>query len=127
MKATKEEFIACLRRNRGKMTFVAKELGCTLQAVSQRIKENVDLQWEMDSIGENILDMAEIKLEEKVSEKDLGALCFLLKCKGKKRGYVERTEHTGADGQNLFPKIEVTSEKDKIDTQEFIEGLKKDV
>jgi len=41
------------------------------------------------------------------------ALIFYLKCKGKKRGYVERTEVTGADGGpiELITGMQFKSEK----------------
>jgi len=34
---------------------------------------------------------------------NLGAICFLLKTKGKKQGWTERLEMTGKDGKALFP------------------------
>lgn len=50
---------------------------------------------------ENSIDRAEIKLEEKIQEGDITAIIFKLKTQGKKRGYVERQELTGADGDKL--------------------------
>jgi len=42
---------------------------------------------------EAMLDMAESRLMGLVGEGDLGAICFLLKCRGKARGYVERFDN----------------------------------
>ncbi len=50
---------------------------------------------------ETRLDMIEGKLTELAMEKNPVVLIFLAKTKGKKRGYVERSEITGADGKDL--------------------------
>ena len=42
---------------------------------------------------ESMLDFAESKLIEHINNNDITSLIFFLKTKGKKRGYVERTEH----------------------------------
>ena len=44
---------------------------------------------ELDNV---VLDFAESQLHKQVGEGDTTAIIFLLKCKGKKRGYVEKTE-----------------------------------
>ena len=72
-------------------------------AIEKRIEHNETLQKHKANIDETILDSGEIKLLELVKEGNLGAICFLLKCKGKKRGYIERQVVTGADGTPLVP------------------------
>jgi hypothetical protein len=46
------------------------------------------------------LDFAESQLHKQVGEGDTTAIIFLLKCKGKKRGYVEK-----ADSEPMNPTI----------------------
>jgi len=55
-------------------------------------EENPDFARAWDEIDESFVDLAETALHQKLVEKDLGAICFKLKCKGKKRGYIERQE-----------------------------------
>lgn len=66
-----------------------------------------ELQDVMQDIEERTLDLAESKLVSAMrneGRKDhLRAVCFYLKHKGKGRGYVGRSEVTGADGQPLYP------------------------
>jgi hypothetical protein len=42
---------------------------------------------------------------------DTTAVIFYLKTKGKERGYVERTEHTGKDGERLFNAKDLTDDR----------------
>ena len=42
---------------------------------------------------ESMLDFAESKLIEHINNNDITSLIFFLKTKGKKRGYIERSEH----------------------------------
>lgn len=46
----------------------------------------------LDEVDESVLDYAESKLVEHINNNDLQALIFFLRTKGKKRGYVEKTE-----------------------------------
>ena len=46
----------------------------------------------LEAAEESILDYAESKLVEHIQNDDVQALIFFLRTKGKKRGYVEKTE-----------------------------------
>lgn len=46
-------------------------------------------------------DFAESKLRKKINDDDTASLLFYLKTKHKARGYVERVEQTGANGEAI--------------------------
>ena len=87
---TIEEVKQALETHGGFRTHAAKALGISYQALTDRIKRNKELQEFVVEIDEGYLDLAESALISRVRQEDLGAICFMLKCKGKKRGYIEK-------------------------------------
>lgn len=73
------------------------------QAIHKRILRSPELRAVTEDLEETKLDLAEKYLFDLMKGGNLGAICFYLKCKGKKRGYIERQEFTGADGDPLAP------------------------
>lgn len=71
------------------------------QAISKRIERNAELKEVVVDLEETKLDLAEKYLYDLMKGGNLGAICFYLKCKGKRRGWIERQELTGADGETL--------------------------
>jgi len=69
---------------------------------------------------ETFLDMVDSKLAKLAIDENPTVLIFLAKTKGKKRGYVERSEFSGVDGKDLIP-ARILS---KDEMKEFIEILK---
>jgi hypothetical protein len=65
----------------------------------------------VDDISNIALDFAESQLHKQIGDQNTSATIFYLKTKGKKRGYVERQEITGIDGDNVFS-IKVVDERD---------------
>ena len=65
----------------------------------------------LEAAEEAIIDFAESKLVEHINNDDVQALIFFLRTKGKKRGYVEKTE---ADVNiNQFEKLMQDTEDDE--------------
>jgi predicted transcriptional regulator len=81
-----------LRKSGGFISHAAKLLGISTSALSQRVKKYKSLQDVREEAEEMYLDMAETELLKKIRTGSGWAICFFLKTKGKKRGYVERME-----------------------------------
>lgn len=89
-KTTLEHIEKALTQSGGFISHAAKLLGITPSAVSQRVKNSKRLQQLCEELNEKYLDIAESKLIAAVKNGELPAIFFYLKCKGKKRGYIER-------------------------------------
>lgn len=57
-----------------------------------RWMENQEFKDAVEAVNESYIDLAETQLRMAVSRGDMQAVFFILKTKGKSRGYVERTE-----------------------------------
>ena len=72
---------------------IADKLGVCRQTVSKYLKDNLKARQLLESEQERITDSAEGVLFKKiVKEEDMNAVKYYLSTKGKKRGYVEKTE-----------------------------------
>lgn len=80
---------------------VAKVLGVSPEAIYYYLRRYPELQMMKDRYEGETLDFAEISLRQKVVSGDAWAIKYILSTKGKSRGYVERTELTGADEQPI--------------------------
>jgi hypothetical protein len=91
-KCTKEEVVACLKKWRGKMYLAAHELDISHKTLTNYANEWPEVREAIREAKGKRLDVAEGILDKLVDEGNLGAICFLLKCQGKDRGWIERTE-----------------------------------
>ena len=87
-----------------KIAEVYKKKGCNITATCaalnisrrtfyQKKEKSKSLQDLLAEADESMLDFAESKLIEHINNNDITSLIFFLKTKGKKRGYIERSEH----------------------------------
>lgn len=76
----------------GFRTRVAKQLGVSVSAVSKRIAKSPRLQEAVSNVEETVLDIAESSLVRAAQNGEAWAVCFILKCKGRKRGWIERQD-----------------------------------
>lgn len=91
-KRTIGEIETALRDSGGFIAKAAGRLGMAQSSLSERIQRGPRLQAVLAEIVEESLDTAEEQLMGLIRGGNLGAICFLLKCKGKSRGYIERQE-----------------------------------
>jgi len=102
---TVEDMVKAITQSRGLLTHAADALGCSRMTIYNYAKEYPEVQAAIDSARDRMTDVAEGKLFQKISEGDNTALIFYLKTQGKKRGYVERQEVTGAEGGELTVRV----------------------
>jgi len=92
-KLISEEIIAkALIATKGLQYLAAEKIGMSYQHLSERISASEYLQQAREHAVQRRLDIAEINLSELTEEKELGAITFMLKTKGKDRGYSETTQ-----------------------------------
>lgn len=91
-----------LSKTHGLIAPAARILGCSRGTLNDRIAARPDY-WRprIAQFSEAILDFAENVLAEGVMAGNSEDAKYLLKTKGKSRGYSERTELTGPDGGDL--------------------------
>jgi hypothetical protein len=90
---------------REKSEKTGRKISITRQSISERIHNNEKLKQAHDEAADAMLDFAEDKLFQKIIAGDIGAIIFYLKCKGKRRGYIERSavEVSGENGMPITP------------------------
>lgn len=98
---TAEQMIGALQRTKGMVTLAADHLGCTYHTVENYVKRYPSVAEALKRERERILDITELKLVQAINDGEAWAIQFMLKTQGKQRGYVERHEITGKDGESL--------------------------
>lgn len=118
-----EQFTHVANACGGILSDIAANFSVTRQTVYNWCEENTKFKQALEDSRERFVDLAESNLRKLVAgvpaiEKDENgekrfagwierpsetAIIFTLKTRGKKRGYVERQEVTGADGAELIP------------------------
>jgi len=87
---------------------LAKMYGsCTAQTVRNYMNRYPSLKKAIDEVIENNLDLAEGALLRGITQGNMTAVIYYLKTKGKHRGYIERLEQTGANGEPLHQPAQV--------------------
>jgi fructose-specific phosphotransferase system component IIB len=88
-----------IRDARGNISAAAISLRVSRQALYRYIEKHASLRAVLSESRETMKDMVESVLYSKALEGESWAVCFFLKTQAKDRGYVERVEQTGADGE----------------------------
>lgn len=117
---TKKAVLNALELYHGIVTDACGSIGLARSTFYEWLKVDAEFKAAVDEIQETALDFVESKLFQKINGVTLAgrsgedgeqlvyeqppsdtAIIFYLKTRGKKRGYIERTEITGADGAPL--------------------------
>ena len=100
-------YIKALEQSLGVVTVACKKADVPRSTYYKWLKEDELFAIEVRDIENVALDFAESQLHKQISENSTAATIFYLKTKGKKRGYVERQEITGAEGMPTNFQIEI--------------------
>jgi hypothetical protein len=103
----KKQMLNALERSLGIVTSACKAVGISRQTHYNWMKDDGEYKSSVESIEDMAIDFAESQLHQQIQNGEVSSTIFFLKTKGKKRGYVERQEVTGADGnpfQIVIPK-----------------------
>jgi len=88
----KKNMLEALEKSLGIVSTAAKEVGIVRNTFYEWYKADEEFKRDVDLIGENAIDFVESQLFKQIREGNPACTIFYLKTKGKKRGYVERTE-----------------------------------
>ena len=111
MDKKKIDFIKSYGDAFGNITMAAKIAGIDRKTYYNWIEADPEFKAAIEAVEPNevFVDFAENALIKRIQGGDTTAIIFALKTKGKKRGYVERQEVTGADGEALNLNVNFTS------------------
>ena len=88
----KESIIKALEISLGVVTTACRKIGLPRSTFYKWMKEDNKFAKEVKDIENIALDFAESQLHSQISGGNTAATIFYLKTKGKKRGYIERSE-----------------------------------
>ena len=101
---TKKAIIEALEKSLGVVTTACKQVGVGRTTFYEYLNKDENFANEVNDIQNIALDFAESQLHKQIQDGNTSATIFYLKTKGKKRGYVERSEivHDGAIKSTLI-------------------------
>lgn len=111
----KERFIKAFESSLGNVTAACKKAEINRSTYYRWCEKDKDFAMKAGDIEEGIIDFGETCLKKQMKDGNTLATIFFLKCKGKKRGYIEKqeVEHSGAITHNPSNQVET---KDGITT-----------
>jgi len=88
----KKKMIDALEASLGIVSTAIVTVGIARSTHYKWLSEDPDYKAAVDALDDIVLDFSESALHGKIKEGDTASILFHLKCKGKKRGYIERTQ-----------------------------------
>jgi hypothetical protein len=87
-----KDFLRAFDGVAGNISIACKKSNIKSRTTFYRWLENKEFKEAVDNVNESFIDLAESQLRSAIAAGNLNAVFFLLKTKGKDRGYVERIE-----------------------------------
>lgn len=122
-KKKKETFIEIFELSGCNVSKSCKKSNIARQTFYNWFTEDKEFAQKINDAQEGVIDMAESMLIKKVKEGSTPEILFLLKTKGKSRGYVERQEFAGVEEQPIVWKETKTYNQDKIQKKDIASVL----
>jgi len=103
MEALKKALVEAMIQTYGNVTESCKACGISRRTFYDWKNQDEEFKTALESedFEERLMDFVESKLIKKAEKEDTAVIIFMAKTKCKKRGYVERNEITGPDGESL--------------------------
>jgi len=111
----KKAMIEALEQSLGVVTTACKIVGISRNTHYLWMREDDEYKKEVNDIENMALDFVESQLFKNIKKGKTSEMIFYLKTKGKKRGYIERQEITGADGMPTNFQIEIIDKTEDSD------------
>ena len=111
----KKAMIEALTKTLGVVTPACKQVGIARSTFDEWVKNDPEFKAEVQDVEDISLDFSESSLFRQIKNENTTATIFHLKTKGKKRGYIERQEITGVDGEPSAFKIEIIDRTEDTD------------
>lgn len=110
------ELIAqALKDANGLVSLAARKLGCSDVTIYKRLKRSPLLQEVLETKRAELVDLAEAKLRTAILSGEPWAIAMTLKTLGKQRGYTERHELSGPDGEAMRVVVTWDDKNDNAD------------
>jgi ACT domain-containing protein len=107
----KKAMIEALEKSLCVVTSACKQVGINRSTHYEWIKNDPEYADQVKNLENIVLDFAESQLHKQIKDGNTTATIFLLKTKGKGRGYIERQEVV-TDSDNFFKVEIVDGDKD---------------
>ena len=91
-KSNKKGLIKAMVESLGNITSACQKCGLSRQTYFRYMHDDSIFRKQIEDIPEMRLDFVENQLNKLIKDKHPAAIIFFLKCKGKNRDYIERTE-----------------------------------
>ena len=88
----KKKLLEALELSLGVVTTACENVGCNRDTYYDYYNKDQKFKAKVDELQNVALDFAESQLHKQIKDGNTTATIFLLKTRGKKRGYIERSE-----------------------------------
>lgn len=107
----KQAVLEALNKSSGIVASACKAAGISRFTFYKWLKDDKEFAEKVEDVQELQKDFAEALILKKMKEGDTTMIIFYAKTKMKDRGYSERVEHTGANGEPLIKAAEIDISK----------------